>query len=610
MGNEDFIDLGASSGSGGGSDNNELRDYNFEPSVVNFQPNFYHKEDAFNKDNLGQGKVEIINLDEQHTRGTYLEKDMVDKPPNLDGSVELIETVSIGEKMNGTNGCLHSENDSPTGQKESTSSHKIDGSRILCLPVTSLVISFLFFLHHFLSIYCISACQPCPESPDCLMLFYSSFFWCHDFHNLDVPAISGVKRARLTYDDQQPSVRVIYSSLSRKSKRKLEELLHHWSEWHAQQCSSNDSNEVLVSGEETYYPAIYVGPGKSSTVSFLMDNQLRKKQSKEFISLDGDSVPLYDRGYALGLTSVDGLSNQESGLETHDASRCFNCGSYNHSLKDCPKLRDNAAVNNARKQHQAKKNHAPGPRSLTRYYQNSPGGKYDGLKPGVLSAETRQLLGLGELDPPPWLFRMRELGYPPGYLDLEDEDQPSGITIYADEETNGEQDGEILNSHVRKPWKKMSVDFPGMNALIPENADQRKWAAFLGSPSLNYSRNQSNHSSNYSSEGIPRGQFYAQRWPRDYRDGGSPGYNLGVSPPMSGYSLNYANFDLNYTSDSLSPRGHIPIPRSPSLGRSLSDGGRRSSLVHEGSPFDHDSPYSFLPYSSLNSWQHYESHYY
>lgn len=80
LGNEDFIDLGASSSSGGGSDNNELHDYNFEPSVVNFQPNFYQKEDAFNKDNLGQGKGEIINLDELHTRGTYLEKDMVDKP--------------------------------------------------------------------------------------------------------------------------------------------------------------------------------------------------------------------------------------------------------------------------------------------------------------------------------------------------------------------------------------------------------------------------------------------------------------------------------------------------------------------------------------------------
>lgn len=82
-------------------------------------------------------------------------------------------------------------------------------------------------------------------------------------------------------------------------------------------------------------------------------------------------------------------------LEILDASRCFNCGSYNHSLKECPKPRDSAAVNNARKQHKSRRNQNPGSRNPTRYYQNSPGGRYDGLKPGALGAETRELLGLG-----------------------------------------------------------------------------------------------------------------------------------------------------------------------------------------------------------------------
>lgn len=85
------------------------------------------------------------------------------------------------------------------------------------------------------------------------------------------------------------------------------------------------------------------------------------------------------------------------GLEIKDeASRCFNCGSYSHSLKQCPKPRNNVAVNNARKQHQkSKRNQSAASRNATRYYQNSQGGKYDDLKPGVLGAETRQLLGLG-----------------------------------------------------------------------------------------------------------------------------------------------------------------------------------------------------------------------
>ena len=36
--------------------------------------------------------------------------------------------------------------------------------------------------------------------------------------------------------------------------------------------------------------------------------------------------------------------------------------------------------------------------------------------PGQLSAELRAALGISELAPPPWLARMRRLGYPPGYM--------------------------------------------------------------------------------------------------------------------------------------------------------------------------------------------------
>lgn len=78
-----------------------------------------------------------------------------------------------------------------------------------------------------------------------------------------------------------------------------------------------------------------------------------------------------------------------------DTSRCFNCGSYSHALKDCPKPRDSVAVNNARKEHKSKKNQHANSRNSTRYYQSSRGGKYEGLTPGVLDVETRQLLGLG-----------------------------------------------------------------------------------------------------------------------------------------------------------------------------------------------------------------------
>ena len=84
-------------------------------------------------------------------------------------------------------------------------------------------------------------------------------------------------------------------------------------------------------------------------------------------------------------------------------------------------------------------------------------------------------------------------------LDPEDEDQPSGIIIFADEEIKEEKgDGEILETECPELPKKMSVEFPGINAPIPENADERRWAARLSSS--NSSRNQSNRKSNYPTE--------------------------------------------------------------------------------------------------------------
>lgn len=43
------------------------------------------------------------------------------------------------------------------------------------------------------------------------------------------------------------------------------------------------------------------------------------------------------------------------------------------------------------------------------------GEEFLGLQAGQLAEETREALGLGPLDPPPWLDKMRQLGYPPMY---------------------------------------------------------------------------------------------------------------------------------------------------------------------------------------------------
>ncbi|CAH9102173.1 unnamed protein product [Cuscuta epithymum] len=424
-----------------------------------------------------------------------------------------------------------------------------------------------------------------------------------------VPSVlCGVKRPRATLDEEQPSVHVVYNALTRESKQKLEDLLQQWSQWHAVHCSSSmDSTKGLECGKETYFPALLVGSEKRCAVPFWMDDLQRNKLSKEYTSLDNSSIPLYDRTYTFALTSSDSPNKLEGGLGV-DASRCFNCGSYGHSLKECSKPRDVAAVNNARKQHNARRNQNASSRNPTRYYQSSPKGKYDGLRPGVLDFETRRLLGLKELDPPPWLNRMREMGYPPGYLDADGEDMPSGITIFADEELVVEEteEGEIPDmTHPDPPTKKMSVEFPGVNAPIPKDADNWLWAATSGGSSSSFKPNSRtssyNHSSssrhannNHTSHISNRGHFLERQLSRDFEherhnhrsetinrrnhgerqvlpagleDDGPPG--CGLDPVMSpSLSKRHGDWDSHFSA---------PSPR---------DGGSGGPSDHRGSTYD------------------------
>ncbi|GFY96035.1 proline-rich spliceosome-associated (PSP) family protein [Actinidia rufa] len=236
---------------------------------------------------------------------------------------------------------------------------------------------------------------------------------------------------------------------------------------------------------------------------------------------------------------------------------------------------------------------------------------------------------------------MREIGYPPGYLDFwnaykgfglaslvfliatkaeafsgdkclvdcgqdaEYEDQPSGITIFADEENKKGEDGEISETNHSEPPKKMSVEFPGINAPIPENADERRWTS--GPSSSSSSRNRSRHRLNHSSESISSAQHHEQRSARDSRDEGPPGVDPAFSPALSSYSPRYGSYHYSFTPE-YAGGGNISIPRSPSLGRSLSDTGR-SPLIHEGyssNPGSHSS-FPYLPPNQVFSSPSYGS---
>ena len=65
---------------------------------------------------------------------------------------------------------------------------------------------------------------------------------------------------------------------------------------------------------------------------------------------------------------------------------------------------------------------------LRNRYHEDKAGKFDQFKPGVLSQELRDALGLRSSEIPLHIYQMRILGYPPGWLE-EMKDNHSGLEL-------------------------------------------------------------------------------------------------------------------------------------------------------------------------------------
>lgn len=173
---------------------------------------------------------------------------------------------------------------------------------------------------------------------------------------------------------------------------------------------------------------------------------------------DGWDVPTYQQVFNQ-VVGADGLE-----LETKNKrpkSMCFNCGSSAHQLRDCPQPKDMAAINERRKEFN--QNSSQVTQSNQRYHADEVEERFSKFKPGVLSEELLAALGVDGNTVPPLIYRMRQLGYPPGWL-KEAEMENSGLSLY---------DGNVSNEDVGSTSQNVSydvsklVDFPGFNVVAP-----------------------------------------------------------------------------------------------------------------------------------------------
>ncbi|XP_016113328.1 zinc finger CCHC domain-containing protein 8 isoform X1 [Sinocyclocheilus grahami] len=165
---------------------------------------------------------------------------------------------------------------------------------------------------------------------------------------------------------------------------------------------------------------------------------------------DGWEVPKYPQIFGQ-IIALEGQVVQIK--EKRPRPCCFNCCSEDHQLRDCPEPKDMARINEKRKEFSQNSN-----QSNQRYHAEEVEERFAKYKPGILSQDLLDALGITTNTLPPFIYRMRELGYPPGWL-KEAEMENSGLTLY-----DGSNDGDE-NNHSQKISYDVSklVDFPGFN---------------------------------------------------------------------------------------------------------------------------------------------------
>ncbi|XP_028271049.1 zinc finger CCHC domain-containing protein 8 [Parambassis ranga] len=178
---------------------------------------------------------------------------------------------------------------------------------------------------------------------------------------------------------------------------------------------------------------------------------------------DGWDVPTYHQVF----NQVLGADGQEIDIkDKRPKSMCFNCGSSSHQLRDCPQPKDMAAINERRKEFNQNNNQAI--QSNQRYHADEIEERFAKYKPGIMSEELLSAMGVDGNRLPPLIYRMRHLGYPPGWL-KEAEVENSCLKLYDGKGSNDDNATDSSNSQNISYDVSKLVDFPGYNVPAPPN---------------------------------------------------------------------------------------------------------------------------------------------
>ncbi|XP_070806731.1 zinc finger CCHC domain-containing protein 8 isoform X3 [Pituophis catenifer annectens] len=196
---------------------------------------------------------------------------------------------------------------------------------------------------------------------------------------------------------------------------------------------------------------------------------------------DGWEIPKYQQVFTQ-ILSLDGQEIQVKS-KSRPKSHCFNCGSEDHQIKDCPEPRNSARINEKRKEFMDACGETGSPNFQQRYHADEVEERFGRFRPGIISEELQDALGVTEKTLPPFIYRMRQLGYPPGWL-KEAEMEKSGLTLYDGKASPSSEAEEESHPHenpcVSYDLSKL-INYPGFNMSTPSGVTD-EWRMFGSVP--------------------------------------------------------------------------------------------------------------------------------
>ncbi|XP_030438430.1 zinc finger CCHC domain-containing protein 8 [Gopherus evgoodei] len=195
---------------------------------------------------------------------------------------------------------------------------------------------------------------------------------------------------------------------------------------------------------------------------------------------EGWEIPKYQQVFSQ-ILSLDGQEIQVKAKRPKP--HCFNCGSEEHQMKECPKPRNATRISEKRREFMEACGEASNQNFQQRYHADEVEERFGKFKPGIISEELQDALGVTDKSLPPFIYRMRQLGYPPGWL-KEAELEDSGLALYDGKDaTGGDTEDERpyqQNKCVTYDVSKL-INYPGFNMSTPSGISD-EWRIFGSIP--------------------------------------------------------------------------------------------------------------------------------